>query len=82
MSLNEFFSDLKKGQKEFGEDIGNLINAILLTIVYLVGVGFTFFFAKIFRKKFLDTEIDKNSKSYWEDLNLSKEPIERYYRQF
>lgn len=82
MGLGEFFLDLKKGQKEFGEDIGSIINAILLTLVYLIGVGFTFLFAKIFGKRFLESGIDKNSKSYWEDLNLSKEPIERYYNQF
>lgn len=77
-----FFNNLKIGQKTFGEDIAALVNSILLTFVYMIGVGSTYLVAKCFRKKFLDLKHDKNRKSYWEDLNLTKKPIEEYYRQF
>jgi len=78
----EFLKDLKKGQKQFGGDISQVINFILLTIVYFVGVGLTSIFAKLFGKHFLELKIDKNMESYWSDLNLNKKSIEDYYRQF
>jgi hypothetical protein len=82
MKLKEFFKGIKKGQKEFGEDIAQVINFILLTIVYFIGVGLTSIFAKIVGKSFLDLNIDKNVESYWEELNLEKDDIREYYRQF
>ena len=75
-------SGIKKGQKEFGEDIGTLVNSILLSVVYLLGVGLTSIIAKVVRKRFLNLRLDKSAKTYWEDLNLNKRPIEEYYRQF
>lgn len=82
MKKDNFISELKKGQKAFGEDVGSIINLILLSIVYFLGVGLTSIAARIFKKKFLNLRVDKNAKSYWEELNLSKKPTEEYYRQF
>lgn len=79
--MNEFFKGLKEGFKEFSSNISIIINTILLSIVYLIGVGITSIFAKLIGKHFLDIK-HKNVDSYWSDLNLSKEPIENYYRQF
>jgi hypothetical protein len=76
--MNQFF----KGMKEFGDNITIIINTVLLFFVYLFGVGLSAFFGKLARKKFLDLKPDKNKKSYWEDLNLKKEKIDNYYRQF
>ena len=70
----------KKGVKGFGQNISMLVNTILLSVVYFIGVGLTFIFAKIFRKHFLELKLKKDS--YWSDLNLSKKKIEEYYRQF
>jgi hypothetical protein len=80
--INEFLKGLKEGQKLFGETIAIIINSLLLTIVYFVGVGLTSIIAKLFRKSFLDLKLEKNSKTYWSELNLSKKPLEEYYRQF
>ena len=66
--------------KGFGQNISMLVNTILLSVVYFIGVGLTFIFAKIFRKHFLELKLKKDS--YWSDLNLSKKKIEEYYRQF
>ena len=82
MKSKEFFNGIKEGQKAFGEDIASIINFILLTIVYFIGVGLTSIFAKIFSKHFLELNIDKNVNSYWENLNLEKKKKEEYYRQF
>lgn len=77
-----FFKGMKQGQKAFGEDIAQVINLFLLTIVYLIGIGLTSIFAKTFRKHFLDIEINRDKESYWEELNLEKKEMGEYYRQF
>ena len=70
----------KKGMKGFGENITIIVNSVLLSLVYFIGVGFTSMFAKLIGKRFLD--IKKNRETYWDDLNLKKEDLKRYYRQF
>ena len=80
--IKSFINQLKKGQKEFGEDIAVIINSVLLSMVYLFGVGLTSLAAKVFRKKFLDLETNKKAVTYWQDLNLAKKPINEYYKQF
>lgn len=80
--MKEIFKSFKEGQELFGETISAIINLILLSIIYILGVGLTSIFAKIFGKYFLDLKINKNTDSYWESLNLSKQPRETYYRQF
>ena len=77
----QFFEGAKKGMSNFGHNIALIINTILLTFVYLIGVGLTSIFAKIFRKHFLETKLSKKD-TYWSDLNLKKKPIGEYYRQF
>lgn len=80
--MKRFFSGLKEGFKEFGENIARIVNSVLLSLVYFIGVGPTSLVAKITRKSFLDTKIDKKAKSYWSTLNLRKKPKEDYYRLF
>ncbi len=77
-----FFKEFKQGQKSFGETIATLINSILLSLVYFIGVGGTSIIAKIFDKRFLDLKIDRDSQTYWEELNLDKEELEESYKQF
>ncbi|MDD9954395.1 MAG: hypothetical protein OXR66_08750 [Candidatus Woesearchaeota archaeon] len=62
-----------------GKNIAAIVNTVLLSIVYVVGVGLTSLFAKVFGKKFLDTT---KRRSYWNKLNLKKQPMNSYYRQF
>ena len=62
--------------------MGYVVNTILLSLVYFIGVGLTAIFAKIFRKNFLESGIDKQKSSYWTDLNLGKNTMEEYHRQF
>jgi hypothetical protein len=63
------------------KSVSLLVNLILLTFVYFIGVGLTSFFVKIFRDHFFDIDILKNE-SYWEKLNLDRESFRDYYRQF
>ncbi len=75
-----FVSSFKKGMQGFGQTITIVVNSILLSVVYLVGVGITSIIAKIFRKKFLELQL-KNQESYWVTIKKTKNK-EDYYRQF
>ena len=86
--ISLFVQGFKNGMDQFGKSISSFINTILLTIVYVFGVGITSLVAKITKKKFLNIEQtqQKSKKSkketYWQDLNLTKQDLENYYRQF
>ncbi|MBW2984869.1 hypothetical protein KY361_07140 [Candidatus Woesearchaeota archaeon] len=80
--LKDFFKGFKEGMHSFGSNVTAIINSSLLTIVYLIGVGLTSIFAKLFGKHFLDIKLAKKKNSYWSDLDLKKKPIDEYYRQF
>ncbi len=82
MKIKKFFKDVKKGQKEFGDDIAAIINAVLLSLVYVFGVGLSFVIARLSKKKLLDKDVEKQRESYWEELNISNGKMEDYYRQF
>ncbi len=78
----QFFRGFKKGLENFGSNITTIINFVLLSIVYLVGVGITSIIANLFGKHFLDMKLSKKKDSYWSSLDLKKKPINNYYRQF
>jgi len=80
--IKEFLSGLKKGQKNFGENISRIINSVLLTFVYFLGICLTSIFAKLFERRFLENKIEISNNSYWKELNLNTEPVKNYYRQF
>jgi len=77
-----FAGSFFKGSKNFGENISIIVNSILLSFVYFVGVGLTSIFAKIFKKSFLELKTEKENETYWSELNLTKNSMEEYYRQF
>ncbi len=80
--MREFIKGLQEGFKEFGENIAGIVNAVLLSVVYFVGVGPTALVAKISGKSFIETKPDKKAKSYWSNLDLGKKDTDEYYRQF
>ena len=80
--MNSFIKGFKIGFNFFKENISIIINSILLSIIYIIGIGLSFLIAKILRKGFLDTKIDKNKNSYWLNLNLGKKKEDYYYKQF
>lgn len=80
--MKQFIKGFKKGFRNFGENFTAIINSVLLSIVYFIGVGPVAVLSKIFRKRYLELKTDKNAKSYWKELNLKKKPMDSYYRQF
>ncbi len=87
-SLRTFLKGCKDGMRLFGQNIALIVNTLLLIVVYALGVGLTSLIAKMAGKHFLEMELKKDrkkkggQKSYWQDLNLKKRPMEEYYRQF
>ena len=73
---------MQNGFTHFSHTLAGIVNALLLSIVYIVGVGLTHAFARLKKKKFLKTTSSPNENTYWTDLNLRKKPLEEYYRQF
>ena len=80
--FSTFFRGFKKGMNNFNQIITTLVNSILLSFVYLIGVGLTSILAKIVRKSFLETKISDKQETYWSELNLKKKSLEEYYQQF
>ena len=72
---------IKEGMHSFGKDIATLVNSILLSIVYVIGVGMSAVFARIGKKKFLDLSNEKKT-TYWQQIGLKKKPKNTYFRQY
>lgn len=79
--MRAFFSGFKEGFQEFGHNLNTLINTVLLTVVYIIGVGLTSVAARLFGKRFLVTE-PSDDETYWQELNLETKEMEEYFRQF
>jgi len=62
--------------------ISTVINSLLLTLVYIFGIGLTSIISKILGKRFLETKPDSKERTYWTDLNLKKKSVEEYKKQF
>ncbi len=77
-----FFKGVKQGMHRFGDNLQLIVNSLLLTLVYLIGVGTTSLFARLSGKKLLALRLNKEAKTYWEDLDLKKLPKEEDYRPF
>lgn len=79
-NMNLFVKGFKTGFKTFGFKVTNVINFILLFLVYFIGVGVTSLAAKATKKKFLDLKLE--GRTYWKERNLGKQDLKEYYRQF
>lgn len=80
-ATTNFFNGFKKGTTVFGEEIIRLVNSLLLTVVYLLGIGITSIVARLARKRFLDTTWKKKG-SYWSDKDTTAKEVKKYERQF
>lgn len=79
--LRQVFHWFREAMGYVGRGIALIINTVLLSFVYFIGVGITSLIAKAFGKRFLEVKSSKKS-SYWSDLNLKRKKLEDYYRQF
>ena len=79
--INLFFKGAKQGFRNFSHAITNLVNFVLLLIVYLFGIGLVSVISKIFRKHFLELK-KTNSKSNWHEHKVTRQQLDKYYRMF
>ena len=75
---NDFLSGFKEGFQSFGHGVAKVVNVVVLTIVYFLGIGVISVIAKIARKEFLSLKLDYERGTYWEDY----EECEDYERMF
>ena len=73
------FQRIKRIFKKIHSIVNLIINFVLLSLVYFLGVGFTFLLSRILGKRFFDMGIDKKIGTYWSDI---EEETDNYYRQF
>ena len=74
---NGFFSGFHNGLEEFGKKVNFLIVSAALIVVYILGVGVTWFFSKITGKSFL--RIKQLGKSSWVDVSRKKRNFEEMF---
>jgi len=77
--MKGFLSGFKEGMAAFGELVATVVNTVLLSIVYAIGVGMTKVIALVQGRRLLEKELGEES--YWEDLKI-KEGDDSYYRMF
>ncbi len=80
--IKNFGKGFMKGVKLFGDNIAAIINFVLLSITYIIGVGLTSIFTRLGGKKFIQTKISKKRKSYWSKLDLKDKSLKSYFRTF
>lgn len=76
-----FIRGFKKGFSAHGKNLALLVSSLMLSFVYVFGIGMTAMFAKITKKKLIDVGPGKK-KSYWAKIRLSTERLDNYYKQF
>ena len=62
--------------------MGWVMTKVILTILFFIVLTPLSFVARIFRKKFLDLDIDKSKESYWERRERKEINPAEYERQF
>lgn len=79
-NVNLFVKGFAAGFKNFGHNITNVVNFVLLFLVYFIGVGSTSLASKLSKKRFLD--LKQKGETYWKERDLGKQTLDKYYRQF
>ena len=75
--IKKYYVLFLKGWKIFYKNINYFVSFILLSFVYIFGVGLSFVVVKIFKIKLFEKE---NGKSYWQKVANNKD--NNFYKQF
>ena len=79
--IKKIWAEIKSILEQISKAISNVVNFVLLLIVYLIGIGIVSISMKIFGKHFLELK-KPSKKSNWREHKLAKQPLESYYRTF
>lgn len=74
----EFLKNILAGQKIFILDLFAIINFVLLSFAYFLGVGLSFFSLVFFK----ENKGVENKNSYWKISNLTEKEISSFLSQF
>lgn len=80
--MKEIKDDFLNGFKSFGLNFNALINLIVLSLVYLIGIGPSSVVAKVLGKHFLELKSSPQRKSYWVKFDAGAPKISNFLRQF
>jgi hypothetical protein len=76
----DFWNGLKQGFRAFSANINAVVNTVLLSIAYVIGIGVTALVAKVAGKKFLTMQRAKGT--YWKPVQKREQPLDEAFRQF
>lgn len=76
--FNHKISGVRNFLYKLARSIQTLIGWILLSLIYILGIGPASLLGKSIGKKFLQTKPDARALTYWKEA----EPSENFYRQF
>lgn len=79
--IKKIWNFVKAVLEPISKFMSNVVNFILLLLVYFIGIAIVAIPAKLFRKHFLEIK-RQNRKSNWHEHRLEKQPLEKYYRTF
>ena len=79
--LKDIWSRIKSILEPISKIIANVVNFVLLAIVYFISISSVSIVMKVFGRHFLDLK-KTNKKSNWYEHKLTKQPLEQYYRIF
>jgi hypothetical protein len=75
------FAKIKEFLEPIAKFMSNVVNFLLLTIVYIFGIGLVSIVMKLFGKRFLSLK-KQNKKTNWEEHKVGKQSLETYHRTF
>lgn len=79
--LKKIWNAVKAALEPVANIISSIVNFILLSIVYFIGIGAVSLSAKLFKKHFLEIK-KQNKQSNWHEHKVTKQPLKDYYRTF
>ncbi len=80
--LKTFIIGIRDGFGNFSYTIMNIVNFILLALVYFTAIALVSIISKLAGKRFLDLKKNKNKKTYWLNKPITTKSLKKYYRQF
>ena len=80
--MKKFIYTIKRMWLLFARMLGKVNTFLLLSLVYLVVIGFMSLLMRLFRKDLLQKKMDIKQGSYWQTRKLDEQTLDRYKYQF
>ena len=80
--MNSFFRTIKRMWLLFAQMLVKVNTILLLSLVYLVVIGFMSLLVRLFRKDLLQKKMDFDQTSYWQTRKTGEQTLDRHKFQF